>query len=369
MNTRLVISGYYGFGNAGDEAILASMVSSFRALDPAVGITVLSANPAKTRANHDVQAIGRTHLPRIAEALLGADALISGAGSLLQDVTSSRTLLYYLGIMALAQRLGKPVVVYANGIGPLRSRFGRRAVARILRRTALITVRDRQSLAELQALGLQGERPPVVLGADPALALMPPPPDRGRAILAEAGLGDGGELVIIAPRRFPGLAAVAPVLAAAADYLVRTRKARVLFLPMQSPEDDAAAALIRGRMRESAVTLHGEHYPGELLSLVGEASLLIGVRLHALIFAAVMAVPALGIAYDPKIPGFAESVGLPALGPHDLRVEDLLIQADLLLREAPKVRQDLQARVEKLRQQARLSARLTMEYLDARKEA
>ena len=359
--TRLVISGYYGFGNAGDEAMLISMVDGFRAIDPAVELTVLSADPARTRAHHPVSAIHRRDLPAIGMALGRADALISGAGSLLQDVTSRRNVYYYLGVMGLALAMGKPLVVYANGIGPVRTPANRRLTASVLARARLITVRDERSLQELEALGLQG-----VLSADPALALDPPGPERGRAILRDLGGGADGPLILIAPRHFPGSGQAFAALAGAADYLVRTCHARVLFVPMQLPEDGHAAAAIRERMREPAIELRQALAPADLLSLTGQAHVLVGVRLHALIFASIMGVPALGIAYDPKIPSFTASVGLPSLTPGDLRVEDVLIEIDRLLREGAAIRQELATQVQTLRERAKASARLTMECVGRR---
>jgi len=356
--TRLVISGYYGFGNAGDEAMLVSMVRSFRALEPAVELTVLSADPARTRANHPVTSIGRLDLLAIAMALGRADALISGAGSLLQDVTSRRNVYYYLGVMGLALAMGKPLVVYANGIGPLRARAARRLTAGILARARLITVRDEQSLQELQAMGVQG-----ILSADPALALEPPGPERGRAVLRELGGGGDGPLILVAPRHFPRSGRTFAALAGAADYLVRMSRARVLFVPMQLPEDGQAASAIRERMREPAMELRETLSPADLLSLTGQAQVLLGVRLHALIFASVMGVPAVGIAYDPKISGFTAAVGLPSLAPGDLRAEDVLIEVDRMLREGPAIRHELVARVRTLREQAEAGARLTMDSL------
>ena len=354
--TRLVISGYYGFGNAGDEAMLLSMVQSLRAIEPAIELTVLSANLAKTRANHPVSAIGRQDLPAIGMALGRADALISGAGSLLQDVTSRRNVYYYLGVMGLGLAMGKPLIVYANGIGPIRAAAARRLTAGVLTRARLITVRDEQSLRELATMGIRG-----ILSADPALALVPPGPERGRAILRDLGVEGDGPLVLVAPRQFPGSDRAFAALAAAADYLVRTCRARVLFVPMQLPEDGHAAAAIRERMREPAVELREALPPVDLLSLTGQARVLLGVRLHALIFASIMGVPALGIAYDPKIPGFTASAGLPSLTPGDLRAEDVLIEVDRLLREGAAIRRELAARMQTLREQAEASARLTMD--------
>ena len=47
--SNIVISGYYGFGNAGDEAMLAAMIEALSDLDPHLNIIVLSGNPEDTR--------------------------------------------------------------------------------------------------------------------------------------------------------------------------------------------------------------------------------------------------------------------------------------------------------------------------------
>jgi len=95
---KIVISGYYGFGNAGDEAILEAMVRDLRALAPGARLVVLSADPAATAARCGVEAVPRMHLPSVLGALRGADLFISGGGSLLQDATSWRSVPYYAGI-------------------------------------------------------------------------------------------------------------------------------------------------------------------------------------------------------------------------------------------------------------------------------
>ncbi len=104
---KVVLSGYFGFGNAGDEAILAAEVAALRQLIPQVEITVLSGNPRKTAATYNVEAEPRGNLWALCRALRRADLLISGGGSLLQDITSNRSIPYYLGVMALAKLMGK----------------------------------------------------------------------------------------------------------------------------------------------------------------------------------------------------------------------------------------------------------------------
>ena len=123
--SNVVISGYYGSRNAGDEAMLAAMVEVLSDLNPKVNITVISASPEDTRQRHGVNAVGWLDLRGIFAAVRRADLLISGGGSLLQNVTSRRSLYYYLLIIWLAELLGTPVMLYAQGIGPINGGFAR----------------------------------------------------------------------------------------------------------------------------------------------------------------------------------------------------------------------------------------------------
>ena len=119
MERRIVVSGYYGSKNAGDEAMLAAMLEVLGDLDPKLHITVISASPADTSARHGVESVSWLSLPSIIKALWRADLLISGGGSLLQNVTSRRSLYYYLAIIFLAVIMRKKVMLYAQGIGPI----------------------------------------------------------------------------------------------------------------------------------------------------------------------------------------------------------------------------------------------------------
>ena len=169
--SRVVVSGYYGFDNVGDEAVLAGTIEALRCFRPGIEIAVLSANPEATARAHDVRAIPRGRPRDLLQALRRCDLCLSGGGSLFQDVTSWRSPWYYLGVLALAQRLGRPTAVYAQGMGPLRGRIVRQAAARLLDAVEIITLRDQASLAVLDRWGVR--RPPVVLAADPALLLRP----------------------------------------------------------------------------------------------------------------------------------------------------------------------------------------------------
>lgn len=139
--------------------MLSAMVSALRALDPTLAsITVISGNPADTRRRYPVASVHRLNLWGIGQALRRADLLVNGGGSLLQDVTSGRSIFYYLGILQLACLLGCPIMLYAQGIGRIRSKLARSFMRHIGNRIVAGTVRDAGSLAELAGLGVATDK-------------------------------------------------------------------------------------------------------------------------------------------------------------------------------------------------------------------
>ena len=122
---KIVLSGYYGFDNIGDEAVLFSIITALRKEIKDVHITVLSNNPDKTKALYGVESVNRWDIKAVARSIKESDLLISGGGSLLQDVTSSKTIPYYLAIVKIAQFYKKKVVFYSQGIGPVNKGISR----------------------------------------------------------------------------------------------------------------------------------------------------------------------------------------------------------------------------------------------------
>lgn len=364
--SNIVVSGYYGFKNAGDEAMLAAMIEVLSDLDPGVNITVISANPRDTKHRHGVESVYWLNYADIAKALAKSDLLISGGGSLLQNVTSGRSLYYYMSILFLAKRLATPIMLYAQGIGPILGQFSRRAMHYIGNQADLITVRDSGSLGELEELGIC--RPPIYVTADPVLAIHPVDKQIGRAILRKHGLEGAKPLIGISVREWREWDHYKDILARAADRIGLEFDARVVFLPMQFPEDVAAAEKIAGRAASKPIVLNAEYTTSELLSLVGNLDLLIGIRLHALIFAGVMGVPMIGMSYDPKVDRFLDSIGEKVVG--DLKN----VTADMLMKrvkEKWKAKQNFSKendrRLLDLRNAASYNAELALELISARK--
>lgn len=306
--SKIVISGYYGFANAGDEAMLTAIIKSLRSTEPSVGLTVISGNPEITAVQHKVASIHRFNPLEIFTAIKDCDLLISGGGSLLQDVTSKRSLLYYLSVLALGRALGKKVMLFAQGIGPINSGLLRRLTKYVCSRVNLITVRDKDSLYELKRIGVPEEK--VLLTADAVMTLSPVEKDAGAKILHDFSVPEDKMLVGISVRKWQEDDRYLLELAKAADMLIAKHKAHVVLLPLQYPADVAACSKLREFMahKGESTVLEADCNTEEFLSLTGNFDILLGMRLHALIFAAVMGTPFAAVSYDPKVDGFIKDI-------------------------------------------------------------
>lgn len=355
----IVISGYYGFANAGDEAMLAAMIEALTDIEPTINITVISGNPDDTRRRHGVAAVYRLNYPEIAKVMTKSQLLISGGGSLLQDVTSDRSLYYYLSIMMLAKKLGKPVMLYAQGIGPVQGSLAQGAMRYIGNMVDLITVRDDGSFEELKRLKVTA--PPIYITADPVLAMHPVDKQIGRSILKKHGQEGVAPLIGISVREWKDWGHYKQVLSHAADQMIEELGARVVFIPMQWPDDLSVSKKIAERMKNKAGVLPGEYTTSELLSLTGNLDLLIGIRLHALIFAAVMHVPMAGISYDPKIDRFLETIGERHVGTlKTVTVDSLMARIRQLWEERKQPNREREEHINSLRNKAFQNAELAL---------
>lgn len=303
---NIVISGYYGFDNAGDEAMLYSILRSLRALYPDAEITVISGHPEKTAEVFGTKAVPRFGGWSIFKSLLRANLLISGGGSLLQDVTSSRSLLYYLSIIGAGIVLRKKVVLYGQGIGPLHRKWVCALLGKILSHADAITVRDEKSSLFLKKLGVSA---PVYTTADSVLALPRVGLEEGREILRAAGLTEGKKWIGISVRNW---LEAEQWIAEFGSYVRRLLQepVEIVFIAMQYPDDQKTAeSICRGLPGERIHFLQQSFTAPQLMSIIGNLDLLVGMRLHALIFAALMHVPLIGISYDPKIDNFLAAIG------------------------------------------------------------
>ncbi len=147
---KVCVSGYYGFKNFGDEAILSVLTKHLKDAD----VTVFSSDPQFTEEIYGVKSVRSFDLRKVIETIKNTDVLISGGGSLLQDVTSLKSLVYYSLIIALGLLFNKKVIIFAQGIGPINNKFAQIIVKNLLKQCQLVTVRDENSLKLLENWGI-----------------------------------------------------------------------------------------------------------------------------------------------------------------------------------------------------------------------
>jgi polysaccharide pyruvyl transferase CsaB len=357
---RLLLSGYYGFGNAGDEAILAGLVESFRTAGTNVELTVLSGDPEATESEHGVRAVprGLTNAYRWARR---SDLLVSGGGGLLQDTTSLRSPLYYLGEMRLARAAGTPVACLGHGIGPLNRSLARLLTRRVLSRVDTITVRDHASRQALQKLGVTRD---IEVTADLAFLLPEPSREESDAAWCKGGLPqDDCPKAAIALREPPQGeqpdfgARLAEALSEACQHL----GLRPLFLPMHRGRDERLAAECARALPEGARIVTQQMRARELLALVGQCDLMIAMRLHAIIFAAICGVPPVAISYDPKVEALMQQLDLqPATATDQFDPSALSSAIHETWRRRAEISGSLRPRAERLRQAAARNIQLAL---------
>ncbi|WP_135552014.1 polysaccharide pyruvyl transferase CsaB [Paenibacillus cymbidii] len=308
---RIVISGYYGFRNSGDEAVLQSILLALRQEGEAAGVkvvpVVLSIDPEWTSRTYGVEAVHRMKLGRVFAAIRSADGLVSGGGSLLQDVTGGLTIPYYIGIMKLALWLRKPVFIYSQGIGPVHNRRYYGWIRRTFGKCRYVSVRDAESAALLESMGCAPGAAEVV--PDPVLGL--PLPGGTAQAAAPESTGERLPVVGISVRYWNADRSELDKLAEAIVRLSYEREMEVRFLPFHLPSDEEASYDVIGRVRIKAAgsepkmtVVGGIDHPQRMLAEVSRCDVLVGMRLHALIYAASQLVPMVGITYDPKIDQF-----------------------------------------------------------------
>ena len=155
-SAKVLISGYYGFNNFGDEAVLTVLINSLRQ-EHVNDITVISKDPKGTRKTHGTKTVYTFNLLKIFFEILRTDVLFSGGGSLLQDVTSAKSLLYYLSLIILSLFFGKKVIIFAQGIGPLKNNFLKKLTKFVLKKCSFVTVRDKRSYDLLKSWDIPAE--------------------------------------------------------------------------------------------------------------------------------------------------------------------------------------------------------------------
>lgn len=351
---KIVISGYYGFNNLGDEAILAGIISLLKDRSDKLQITVLSASPQETAERYQLQSVSRNSLFQILSVLSEADLFISGGGSLLQDVTGNFTVPYYLGLAWLAKLQGTKAVCYAQGVGPLKQKWSQFLTAITLNRFELLGVRDYTSKKLLKKIGVKNE---IQLSVDPVFALYEPLNNKKQKIKGKIEVG-----ISVRPWSVDYISQ----LAAALNKFAESKNLKYILFPMHQGTDEKVSKLLRDKLEVEAEICNLPSVPTEALKEFNQLDLFVGVRLHSLIFALLNQIPLLALSYDPKIEALMEELDyLPLIKLQDLDAERAVSELETIFSKRYSLRKKIAGFLKSKKDEAEIFADKVLEVVES----
>ncbi|MCL2855148.1 MAG: polysaccharide pyruvyl transferase CsaB [Defluviitaleaceae bacterium] len=302
-----LISGYYGSNNHGDDALLRSIIEDLRNADSQLKITVISKRPKETQEIYGTNTLHRFNFPAIIRVLKQTNLLIMGGGSLIQDLTSTRSLIYYVYVMNKAAKNRAKIMLYANGIGPLTQDKNKRRALDALEKAEEITLRDAGSLKTLEDLRLKNSN--VRVTADAAFRFRKGDPEGAKRLLDDMRL-TGSKYFCVSLRNWRSLKEdFVTEMAVFCDYMWEKYNLVPLFIPMQPSNDAEISTKILEKVSYKGYYLEDDFSVEEVLEIIGGSEFMVGMRLHSIIYAANAATPVIGLVYDPKVSAMMEDLG------------------------------------------------------------
>ena len=352
---RILMSGYYGYNNSGDEAILTTIYNNIQKIDRNINITVLSRDPEETMAEYGFQdVVSRFDFFKVMSEIKKCDILLSGGGSLLQDTTSTRSLMYYLFIIEWAKIMHKKVMLYANGIGPVSKKANRRMVKRVVSKADIITLREEASKNELISMGIPDNN--LFVTADPVFTMEAETREKSKLLLQEAGIPDDKGIIGVSVRNWKNDSDFAEKFACICDEIHDKFNKSIVFIVMHNPNDTNISKSVMQKMKNEAYILEKNYCPKEIMGMIGEMDLVLSMRLHTLIFATKQRVPIVGFVYDPKINSYLNMLKMPNGGDvNNINIERTLEEVEEVLENRDKYVDYLNLAAIKLEHKARLN--------------
>lgn len=358
----VMISGYYGFHNSGDDSILAAIISGLKKNCPNINIVVLSKSPEETTRIYGVKSFNRFNFLKIIKELRKTKLLISGGGSLIQDVTSSKSLYYYLAIIRIAAMCGARVMLYANGIGPILKQKNVEMVKKVFKEIDTATLRDGLSAQELERLGIEID---TEITADPVFSMDAEQRENVIQAIRDEGIGEGEKFFIVAVRSFKkNDKKLEEKIAQFAKHVYQKYGYIPVFFPMQISCDLKMSERILELLDIPGIVL-GKRYSSRMtLGIVGEAEFVLGMRLHTLIYALRMAVPVIALDYDPKVTAIMNDAEQKyIIDSKDVNLDGLCSFADEIVEKRENICEELSKLAEKSRERAERNTSLAIKTI------
>lgn len=365
MGKSIIISGYYGFDNSGDDAILKAIVKDLKEMDDKLEISAFSNNPKSTEEVYGIRAFKRLNIFQVLKGIYSSDMLISGGGSLLQDITSTRSILYYLSLINIAKMFNKPVIVYANGIGPINKRINRSLTKKVLNKVELITLRDFNSKKTLEEIGVHSK---MVVTSDPVFTLEPSNRDKINSIFEEERIPTDKQLIGISVRNWKNSNNLIDVVSKTIEYIDSSYDVNTVLIPMHYPEDlEISMEIAKKSNSSNCYVIKNKYGVEDMMGIINKLELIIAMRLHSLIYAATQAVPMIGLVYDPKVDGLLEMIDIDAkCDAEKVDLVELCSLIEQVWRNKGNIKKSLTDKRKELREKALDNVKMVIEILKSR---
>lgn len=386
MPPRILIAGYYGYGNLGDEAILDGLLAGFRRQDPSLHFTVVGGDLAAVERDHHVPAVLWQDIDGLIDAITESDLVILGGGGLFHDYWAvdpgtkltpfHEGLARYSAIPLISSLADRPCMILGVGVGPLRTEQSQEMTRSCFDLASGWTVRDKDSLAWLERAGAEVKRgsPGDLVSADPSVLLDEPIGQSDDSLEELLGLPNERDYILVAIRPWelanPDRLWEAEV-ADALDRIAQSRDLRPIFVPLQTGQNAAntddrnVARQIIGRMRlgHESVLLEGPVDRRQLRVLIDGSTVVLAMRMHAALFACIQGKPCVSLTYDPKVASTMDLFGRSALALSgtDWTSEKIVEMVARSVQMGPP--DNLKARVIALRSDAEREVRIALDLM------
>ncbi len=303
----VLICGAYGRGNSGDEAILEAIISTMREIDDIMPITVMTRKPRETEVLHFVRGVYTFNIFKFIPAMMKAKLFISGGGSLIQNVTSTRSLMFYLFSIWAAKVCGCKVLMYGCGIGEVNGSMPRKLTKDIIDKyTDIISVRDSRSIEEIAEMGIT--KPVSMVSADPAFSLAPSDENKVAAYFNKEGIFFDKKYICFSVRSWKDFDKF-DIYAKGAKYAYEKYGLETVFMPIEVPKDIAPSEKVASFMTTPYKILTNPEDIPLIIGIMKKMQMVVAVRLHALVFAAHAGTPFAATSYDIKVKSFMQDAG------------------------------------------------------------
>ncbi len=342
---KLLLAGYFGCGNLGDDAILLGFSEAIA--NRPYQLKVLCNNVENLMRFYGMTGVHRKDMASIQSAISDCDALVFPGGSIFQDVTSTRSIAYYGKLVSMAKKAGKKVILLGQGIGPINGFFGKQIARSAFAACDIIVVRDSASVSSLKALGYSGQVP---VSADMAWLMTPLPHDEA----SQFGVA-GTKSVGISARPWGKSKDIVQVFGDLARILTKNGYIPT-FLEMDQTEDGPLIQEIAKTQGGKVPDMKNMTSPKQIQQRLSRMEGVIAMRLHAGILAATVGVPPFMISYDPKVNAFANSIGAPSPLPiQGISAERIFEGFQSYIKDRERVSNSLLRRREELAKEARIN--------------